>query len=217
MDSFNKKVCGICGEKVGILNKRKLKDVNICKKCADLISPFFVTDQRKTTLAEVKEHLTYRELNKTKVATFNVTRTLGDVIKVLIDENTNKFIITSSIRWQSENPDVINFSQVTGCQTYIKKYTAENEGTYYNFHVKIHSNSRWLNKIEFKINKNGKRKNSAEYLECERQINEIKQIFINIQQANAPKSPLTCPVCGAFTTPDANDCCEYCGKPIKIN
>ena len=32
--------------------------------------------------------------------------------------------------------------------------------------------------------------------------------------AAAPKMAVTCPYCGATTTPDANGRCEYCGGAI---
>ena len=60
-----KKFCDICGEKIGLLGNRKLEDGNMCKDCAKLLSPF-MTDRRQSTVAEIKEHLAYREANKEK-------------------------------------------------------------------------------------------------------------------------------------------------------
>ena len=34
MGLFDKKVCDICGEKIGLLGNRKLDDGNLCKDCA---------------------------------------------------------------------------------------------------------------------------------------------------------------------------------------
>ena len=36
-----------------------------------------------------------------------------------------------------------------------------------------------------------------------------------IEQAAAPKTAVTCPYCGATTTPDASGCCEYCGGAVN--
>ena len=36
-----------------------------------------------------------------------------------------------------------------------------------------------------------------------------------IEQASAPKAAVTCPYCGATTTPDASGCCEYCGGAVN--
>ncbi|MCL2816660.1 MAG: DUF4428 domain-containing protein, partial [Oscillospiraceae bacterium] len=162
MGFFDKKNCDICGEKIGLLGNRKLEDGNMCKNCAALLSPF-MTDRRRTALAEIKEHLAYREANKTEVAAFNITRTLGDNTKVLLDEDAKKFIVTPSNRWQGENPDVMAFSQVTGCQTEIKEikteiktkdkdgkqisYTPPRYDTDYDFIVKIYVNSKWFSEI----------------------------------------------------------------------
>ena len=35
MGLFDKKVCDICGEKIGLLGNRKLDDGNLCKDCAE--------------------------------------------------------------------------------------------------------------------------------------------------------------------------------------
>lgn len=36
--------------------------------------------------------------------------------------------VSSSSQWRNENPDVINFSQVTGCQTEIREFKTELKG-----------------------------------------------------------------------------------------
>ena len=33
-------------------------------------------------------------------------------------------------------------------------------------------------------------------------------------QEQPQRGPVTCPYCGATTTPDANGCCEYCGSKL---
>ncbi len=235
MGLFDKKFCDICGEKIGLLGNRKLEDGNMCKNCAAKLSPF-TTDRRRTTLAEIKDHLAYREANKDEVARFNVTRTFGDRTKVLLDEDNAKFIVTSSGRWQNENPDVMLFSQVTGCQTEIRESRTElkrkdkdgkeisfNPPRYdidYDFYLTIHVNSPFFSEIEFKLNANRiEERTSVEFKEFERQAGEIKRALTQVRQevrrsvaaANAPKTAQTCPHCSATTIPDANGCCEYCG------
>jgi hypothetical protein len=238
MGLFDKKYCDLCGEKIGLLGNRKLEDGNMCKDCAAKLSPF-TTDRRRTTVAEIKEHLEYREANKAEVAKFNVTRTFGDRVKVLLDEDSEKFIVTSDNRWQNGNPDVIAFTQVTGCQSEIRESRTEikrkdaqgNEVSYspprydtdYDFYLTIHVNSPFFNEIEFKMN--GSRieeRASVEFKEYERQANEIKQTLTKVRQdarmsaavANAPKVSQTCPHCGAATMPDASGRCEYCGGAL---
>ena len=39
MGLFDKKICDICGEKIGLLGNRKLDDGNLCKDCAKKLSP----------------------------------------------------------------------------------------------------------------------------------------------------------------------------------
>ena len=237
MGLFDKKFCDICGGKIGLLGNRKLEDGNMCKDCAALLSPF-MTDRRRTTLAEIKEHLAYREANKAEVSKFNVTRTLGNQTKVLLDEDAAKFIVTSSGRWQNENPDVMTYAQVTGCQTNIEEtkteittkdkegkeisYTPPRYEYEYDFYVAIHINSPWFSEINFKINRSSVGRGSVEYRECERQANEIKEALTQVRQeardniaaASTPKPAQTCPHCGATTTPDASGRCEFCGGAL---
>lgn len=239
MGLFRKKNCGVCGGKIGLLGNRKLADADMCKDCASLLSPY-LTGRRRTTLAEIKEHLAYREENKKAVADFNVTKTIGDRTKLLVDEQKSNFIVTSSSSWQRANPDVIPLSSVTGCDTEIAEEKTElttkdaegNEVSYtppryrsdYDFYVKIHLNSPWFDEVNFKVNSNSiDRYGSVSYREAERQMLEIRDVLLQSQEqvldkermANAPKTAKTCPSCGATTIPDQNNRCEFCGGAVE--
>lgn len=239
MGLFDKKFCDVCGEKIGLLGNRKLEDGNLCKDCAGQLSPFF-SERRQSSVAEIKEQLAYRESNKEKVAAFNVTRTLGDATKVMLDEDACRFIVSRSARWQQENPDVLDYAQVTGCQTEIRESRRElkykdkdgkevgyNPRRYdidYDFWVTIHINSPWFNEIEFRVNPYSiEQRGSVQYREAERQASEIKAALTSVRQevrdtiaaANAPKAAVTCPFCGATTMPDASGCCEFCGGAVS--
>lgn len=239
MGLFDKKYCDICGEKIGLMGNRKLDDGNMCKECASLLSPF-ATGRRKTSLSDIKEHLAYREDNKNSVGVFNATCSLGAKTKVLLDEDAGKFIVSSSSQWRNENPDVINFSQVTGCQTEIREFKTELKGkdsegkeisfspprysVDYDFFITIHVNSPWFNEIAFKMNdRRVDLYGSVEYREMDRQANEIKAALTQVRQevrenvaaASAPKIAQTCPLCGATTIADASGRCEFCGGSIQ--
>ena len=82
---FDKKECAVCGGEIGLLGNRKLEDGNLCKDCASKLSPWF-SDRRQSTVEEIKGQLAYREANQEKVAVFHTTRTLGERMKVLLDE-----------------------------------------------------------------------------------------------------------------------------------
>ena len=105
---FEKKECSICGGEIGLLGNRKLEDGNLCKNCAGKLSRWF-EDRRESTVEQIKEQLAYREANKAKVAAFNVTRTLGRNMKVLLDEDAGVFMVTDSRNLEEENPDVLAF------------------------------------------------------------------------------------------------------------
>ena len=121
---FEKKECAICGGEIGLLGNRKLEDGNCCKNCAAKLSPWF-SDRRQSTVEEIKEQLAYREANQEKVAAFRVTRTLGEGMKVLLDEDDGRFMVTSARNWQEANPDVLSFSDVTGCKLDIDESKTE--------------------------------------------------------------------------------------------
>ena len=117
---FEKKTCAFCGGDIGLFGNRKLEDGNMCKDCAALLSPWF-SDRKNSTVAEIQEQLTYREENRAKLETFHTTRSLGRNNKVLIDEEQSLFMVSRTKNIKDENPDILAFSQVTGCDLDIEE------------------------------------------------------------------------------------------------
>ena len=261
MGLFDKKFCDVCGEKIKFLGNRKLEDGNLCKDCASKLSPWF-SERRSSTVADIKAQLAYREENKAAVSAFHTTRTLGRYTKVLLDEDARRFMVAKTGNISSENPDVLDYSQVTGCDLDIDENRHEltrkdNEGksvSYnppryeysYDFYVHIFVNHPYFDEIRFNLNNGsvntgeramagaaaGWHVNTAggirtgvgvnEYYELVNLGNEIKEALTAARQevrdevaaANAPKTAVVCPLCGATTIPDAKGCCEYCGGAI---
>ncbi|MCF0149783.1 MAG: DUF4428 domain-containing protein, partial [Firmicutes bacterium] len=167
MGLFDKKYCDVCGEKIGLLGNRKLEDGNLCKDCAAKLSPWF-SERKQSTIAEIKEQLAYREANKDAVAAFHTTRTIGTYTKLMLDEDNRKFVVTSASNLASANPDVLDFSQVTGCNLEVDEReneltTKDSEGksvsyepprySYeYDFYMNIDVNHPYFNQIRFKLN-----------------------------------------------------------------
>ena len=118
MGLFDKKTCDFCGAKIGLLGNKKLEDGNMCKDCAAKLSPWF-RERRQSTKQEIAEQLAYREENRNAVAAFHQTRSIGKYTRLLIDEDAKKFMVTSSSKLSEANPDVLDFSQVTGCNLEI--------------------------------------------------------------------------------------------------
>lgn len=235
---FEKKNCDICGGEIGLLGNRKLEDGNLCKECASKLSPYF-SDRRSSTVEEIRNQLDWREANKDRVAAFNVTRTLGYDVKVLLDEGAARFMVTRNSRWRDANPDVLDFSQVTGCDTEVRESRTElhwkdKEGksqSYdpprhdidYDIYLTIHVNTPYFDEITFKVNDSRiEEQFSAEYNEAERQAREIREALTHVREevreqaaaAAAPKTAVSCPFCGATTIPDGNGRCEYCGGAL---
>lgn len=168
MGLFDKKYCDICGEKIGLLGNRKLEDGNLCKECAKNLSRWF-NERRHSTVEEIKSQLAYREENKQKVAQFRKTRMEGDSWKVLFDENNRWFTVTQSGNpTATENPDIIDFSAVTGCVMDIDEskdeiYYKDNDGkehSYsppcyeysYDFYITLNVNALYFDEIKFRLN-----------------------------------------------------------------
>ena len=207
MGLFDKKYCSICGSQIKLLGNRKLEDGNCCKDCANKLSPFF-SERRHSTVESIKEQLAYREANKAEVEKFNVTRTIGEGTKILIDEDQKKFIITSQNKWKEANPDVIPFSSVTGCETRIDESKTEektkdkdgNSVSYrpphysynYNFNVTVYVNNPYFDDINFRINSfsvtehvvGQLMRHGSEYENYAQSLEEIKEIFNGIREGS---------------------------------
>ena len=270
---FDKKECSVCSGEIGLLGNRKLEDGNLCKSCAAKLSPWF-SDRRQSTVEEIKEQLDYREANREKVAAFRTTRTLGERTKVLLDEDAGLFMVTAARDLEEANPDVLSFSDVTGCKldideskTEIEYRDAEGERQSFNprryaysydFYIVIHVNHPYFNEIRFQLNSKavdndaetlldgpedrrpplgGLRakvggsltsnaeevRSSVEYRQYEEMGLEIRDALLQVRQqvreeaaaAAAPRTAITCPYCGATTTPDASGCCEFCGGAVN--
>jgi len=136
MGLFDKKNCSICEAKTNMLTNRKLADGNLCVNCTKQLSPF-AEGRKNQTVAEIQDHLAYREANKAEVASFNPTREfgeggqflgLGDTAHVYIDDDKKAFILTRSKKWREQNPDVIKFSQIKDCTYSVDQRSAITQG-----------------------------------------------------------------------------------------
>ena len=236
MGLFDKKNCSICGEPIKFLSNRKLADGNMCKNCAVQLSPYM--SFRKETVQEIIEHLAYRQENKEEVSRFNPTLALGERTKIMVDEDGGTFIVTTSSRWQHENPDVIKFEQVTGCKIDLKENKQEeryknsdgvevsfNPPRYkitYDFYITILINSPWFSEIKFKLNDSSvDQANAVKYGEYKAKADEIKEVLTKnraVARGEAggikARGPVICPLCGASTTPTIKGLCEYCGGVV---
>ena len=110
----------------------------------------------------------------------------------------------------------------------------------YDFYITIFVNNDYFDEIRFKINSDSvditpppamrpgmttrcNPETNVEYRNCKKLGEEIRQVLTQvrkdvrqqIEQEAAPKTAVTCPYCGATTTPDVNGCCEYCGGAVR--
>lgn len=232
---FEKKYCAICNTELGVFGKTKIADGHLCKDCAGKLSPYF-DGERQATTEQIREQLAYRENNKKDVEAFGPTRTLGTDTKIYIDEDDQKVIITRASDWRAANPDVFDYTQITGCNYEVDEdrneiYRTNKEGekvSYnppryeyrYSFYITVLINHPYVSKIRFKLNQNTiERKGSAEFISAENSCKEIcdalTQVREGVRASKAPKTAVVCPHCLASTVPDANGRCEYCGGAIS--
>ena len=170
MGLFDKKYCSICGEKIGFMGNRKLEDGNLCKDCAGKLSPFF-SDRRRSTVEDIRRQLEYREDNRARVEAFRTSRSFGGGTKLLIDEDWRKFMVTRARDVREANPDVVDFSQVTGCEMEIEDrksevYTKDKDGKSVSYdpprykfssdvYILIRVDHPWFDSIRFQLNPSG--------------------------------------------------------------
>lgn len=157
------KYCDICGEKLGLLlNNKKIGDGKICSSCAGKLSPFF-TERNRSSLEDIKRQLEYREQNKSAVSAFNESAVYGYAVKVRVDAAAGKFCVASGSSWRTDNPDIMDLSQVVSASVDIREKRSEikqkgpdgKEISYdpprfevkYDFHIDIHVNSEWFDSI----------------------------------------------------------------------
>ena len=247
---FEKKVCDICGGEIGLLGNRKLEDGNLCKACAAKLSPWF-SERKTSTVEEIRAQLAYREENQAAVEQFHTTRSIGRNMRVCLDEDAGKFLVTGARNLSEANPDVLDYVQVTGCELDIQERREElkregKDGTKvsynpprytfdYDFYMLIRVNHPYFDQMRFRLNPSsveitpppGTRtfnpRTNRDYQEFEQMGGEIKtalmqarrQVRAQAAAAAAPKKAVTCPCCGATTTPDTSGCCEYCGGSVN--
>lgn len=224
---FEKKECDFCGGEIGLLGNRKLEDGNMCKECAAKLSPWF-NDRRRSTVDEIREQLDYREANREKVAAFRTTRTLGESTKVLLDEDAGVFMVTSARNLEEVNPDVLAFSDVTGCLLDIEEDRTElmredkdgNEVSYnpprytydYNFYIVIQVRNPYFDEIRFQLNGSAvelgrsslKPERNMEYRRYKEMGEEIREALLQIRKENREKAE-------AAAAPKTAVTCPYCG------
>ena len=167
MGLFDKKYCDVCGEKIGLLGNRRLSDGNLCRDCARKLSPWF-SERRQSTVEDIKAQLAYREENRKKAAQFSVSRSFGEDWRVLLDDTHGWFTVTRDRELERANPDILDYSQFTGCRmdvdenrtelkkdgTDVKKvsYSPPRYRFTYDFDMFITVNSPYFEEMRFKLN-----------------------------------------------------------------
>ena len=166
MGLFDKKICDICGEKIGLLGNRKLDDGNLCKDCAKKLSPWF-EERRHSTVENIKRQLEYREKNKKAVMDFCITRQINTRnYNVFIDDNKGNFTVARKLD-VNENPDIVPLSAIVQCRVDVDQqqqeetYTKDGETVSYqppvykyefDYTMRIKVRTQWFDDMDFRLN-----------------------------------------------------------------
>ena len=166
MGLFDKKICDICGEKIGLLGNRKLDDGNLCKNCAKKLSPWF-EERRHSTVEDIKRQLEYRENNKKAVMDFCITRQISTRnYTVFIDDHKRNFTVARKLD-VNENPDIVPLSAIAQCRVEVdrqqieKTYTKDGKTVSYqppiydyefDYTMRIKVNTPWFDDMDFRLN-----------------------------------------------------------------
>lgn len=87
------KICDVCGNKLGLMNKFKYADGHICKNCYKKASRQFTETITQKSLIEIKE-LCNQERDEESFENFEVTGKIGNYI--LIDEKNRRLCIPNN-------------------------------------------------------------------------------------------------------------------------
>ena len=228
-----KKFCAICGEQIKFMGNVKLEDGNLCKACSGKLSPWF-TGRRRSTVEDIREQLAYREENKAAVAAFHTTRSLGNGVRLLLDEDAGKFVVTRARDLEEANPDVLDFSQVTGVDVDVRESRSEEKHrdkenhlvsyvpprytVSYRFEVTIRVNHPYFDEISFPLTPSDVTTTPEpviaaripdpatvrEYRECEAEGEEIREILTRARQQIRDEAR-------AAAMPKTARTCPWCG------
>ena len=166
MGLFDKKICDICGEKIGLLGNRKLDNGNLCKDCAKKLSPWF-EERRHSTVEDIKRQLEYRERNKKAVMDFCITRQIHTKnYNIFIDDNKGNFTIARKLD-ANENPDIVPLSAIVQCRVDVDRqqleetYTKDGKTVSYqppvykyefDYTMRIKVRTQWFDDMDFRLN-----------------------------------------------------------------
>lgn len=150
---------------------KKLEDGEICKDCVKLLSPWF-DDRRHSTVAQIKQQLTYREENRAALNTFRPTVAFGERYTLraeLVNGVPTRFVVERTDSYKEENADIISFRDVTSFNIDVQESKQElmarnskgEEVSYnppryeysYDFYAEIHVNHPYFDEISFQLNR----------------------------------------------------------------
>ena len=142
MGLFKKESCVLCGEKVGLLDK-KCYDGKVCKNCTKKLSVWF-DDYKGADKGILEGQLDIRKMNAEQAQYMNFNKIFGEYGVILIDEEEKKFVAfpsTSTKLFGNQRsvksiddvidlgPDIIDFDMVKDFEIDITETSREEKYT----------------------------------------------------------------------------------------
>ena len=197
---FEKKYCSICGKQLGLI-QRKLVDGYICGECKNKLSRWF-SDRKESTIEQIKEQLAYREENRNRLESFQVTHTYGNPVVVRLDDENGQFIVSNYRNFKEDNPDIIKYADITGVdyeivqQSYMEKKDENGKilnprrfDADYDFKFTVHVNNPYFEEMRFDLNDSMVRivnsldpKGEAKYIQYQQMSEELKRALQDRKQ-----------------------------------
>ena len=165
MGLFDKKICDLCGEKIGLFGGQEVGSAQLCSDCAGKLSPW-LDPEGDWDVESLREHLAYREENREMAEEFHITREIGDSMYVYLDEDAGLFAVTDEV--DVETADIISLDEVIECNLEVEEeeeeeFDIDEEGedvSYdpprfhcsYVFHMNIVLDHPFLEELNFQLN-----------------------------------------------------------------
>ncbi|MBQ6206829.1 MAG: hypothetical protein IJK52_07080 [Oscillospiraceae bacterium] len=118
--------CILCGTEAVSFGSRSIAAGWLCGECVGKMSPWFRC-RHDITEAELRDHLAYREENKTRLPDFHPTVRLWKDPALYLDDTRRQFTVSDALLKElpTENPDILECRQILQCDAEIEEHRSE--------------------------------------------------------------------------------------------
>ena len=134
---------------IGLLDNRKLEDGNLCRKCAQGLSPWF-DKCRGSMAAQIGEQLRDCERNLEELRGFSSSREVGNGGRLMIDEAERRFVVLEDADDDllAVNPALVSLAQVERVELEVE-HTSHEEKRMIGGKNQSYESPRFLHSFDF--------------------------------------------------------------------